>query len=89
MSTRVSWKCNRSERLSVIHSSSSYSRTPTPQAAPLPLSVAQKPSHAQLPTLECPWARAPVRALAVAMVRLWACGIDSDATGWSQNVGSQ
>jgi hypothetical protein len=25
MSTRVSWKCNRFERLSVIHSSSSYS----------------------------------------------------------------
>jgi hypothetical protein len=25
MSTRVSWKCNRSERLSVIYSSSSYS----------------------------------------------------------------
>jgi hypothetical protein len=25
MSTRVSWKCNKSERLSVIHSSSSYS----------------------------------------------------------------
>jgi hypothetical protein len=51
--------------------------------------VAQKPSHAQLPTLECPWARAPVRALAVVVVRLWACGIDFDATGWSQNVGSQ
>jgi hypothetical protein len=35
MSTRVSWKCNRSERLSVIHSSSSYSSSCSSYSASL------------------------------------------------------
>jgi hypothetical protein len=44
-------------------------------------------SHAQLPSLECPWALLSAQALALvvvvvlALVWLWACRIDSSATG--------